>query len=152
MADVICSEMDIEMRAVRFFTDSTIVFGYIHNTTRRFHVYVANRVNRIRKSSHPQQWQYVATEQNPADHTTRPQSVNILSASNWFSGPGFLKSTCESPQSNCFELVNPEHDVEIRPQVTVNYTKATEGQFSSARFERFLAGKDYCKLSQNSLK
>jgi len=72
MADTICSEMDIEMHAVKFFTDSRIALGYIHNNSRRFYVYVSNRVNRIRKSSHPQQWQYVATEQNPADHATRP--------------------------------------------------------------------------------
>ncbi|KAL0151744.1 hypothetical protein M9458_052970 [Cirrhinus mrigala] len=132
MVDTICCEMDIEMHAVRFFTDSRIVLGYIHNTSRRFHVYVANRVNRIRKSSHSQQWQYVATEQNPADHATRP----ILRASNWFSGPEFLKSSSEPPQSDSFGLVNPELDVEVRAQVAVNYTKATEGQFSSARFER----------------
>ncbi|XP_035536922.1 uncharacterized protein LOC118342476 [Morone saxatilis] len=137
MADMICSEMDIKMHAVRFFTDSRIVLGYIHNTSRRFHVYVANRVNRIRKSSHPHQWQYVATEQNPADHATRPKSVDILRASNWFSGPGFLKSSREPPESNSFDLVNPELDVEVRPQVAVNYTKAAEGQFSSTRFERF---------------
>lgn len=141
MADTICCEMDIEMHAVRFFTDSRIVLGYIHNTSRRFHVYVANRVNRIRKSSHSQQWQYVATEQNPADHATRPMSVDILRASNWFSGPEFLKSSSEPPQSDSFGLVNPELDVEVRAQVAVNYTKATEGQFSSARFERFSSWK-----------
>lgn len=141
MADMIRSEMDIGIHAVRFFTDSRIVLGYIHNTSRRFHVYVANRVNRIRKSSHPQQWQYVATEQNPADHATRPMSVDILRTSNWFSGPGFLRSGSELPQSNSFNLVDPELDVEVRPQVTVNSTKATEGQFSSARFERFSSWK-----------
>ncbi|RXN03515.1 hypothetical protein ROHU_013330 [Labeo rohita] len=141
MADTICCEMDIEMHAVRFFTDSRIVLGYIHNTSRRFHVYVANRVNRIRKSSHSQQWQYFATEQNPADHATRPMSVDILRASNWFSGPEFLKSSSEPPQSDSFGLVNPELDVEVRAQVAVNYTKATEGQFSTARFERYSSRK-----------
>ena len=82
MADTICSEMDTEIYAVRFFTDCRIVLGYIHNTSRRFHMYVANRVNCIRKSSQPQQWQYVATKQNPADHATRPMSVDILRTSN----------------------------------------------------------------------
>ncbi len=152
MADTICCEMDIEMHAVRFFTDSRIVLGYIHNTSKRFHVYVANRVNRIRKSSHSQQWQYVATEQNPADHATRPTSVDILRASNWFSGPEFLKSSSEFSQSDSFDLVDPELDVEVRAQVAVNYTKAAEGQFSSARFERFSSWKRYCKPSQNLFK
>lgn len=141
MADTICSEIDIEIHDVRFFTDSRIVLGYIHNTSRRFHMYVANRVNRIRKSSHPQQWQYVATEQNPADHATRPMSVDILKSSNWFSGPGFLKNNSKPPQSNSFDLVDPDLDVEVRAKVAVNYTKATEGQFNSARFERFSSWK-----------
>lgn len=137
MADAICSEIDIEIQAVRFFTDSRIVLGYIHNTSRRFHVYVANRVNRIRKSSQPQQWQYVATEQNPADHATRPKSVDVLRASNWFPGPRFLKNTSESPHSNSFDLVDPEHDVEVRPQVAVNYTKATEARILWRRVKLF---------------
>lgn len=141
IVDTIHCEIDIEMHAVRFFTDSRIVLGYIHNTSRRFHVYVANRVNRFRKSSHPQQWQYVASEQNPADHATRSTSVDILRASNWFSGPEFLKSGIVLPQSNSFDLIDPELDVEVRAQVAVNYTKATEGQFSSARFERFSSWK-----------
>lgn len=37
--------------------------------------------------------------------------------------------------------MDPEHDVEIRPQVVVNYTKATEGEFRSARFEQFSSWK-----------
>lgn len=50
MADTIRSEMDIDMHAVRFFTDSKIVLGYIHNTSRRFHVYVANQSHQEIKS------------------------------------------------------------------------------------------------------
>ncbi len=40
IADVIVEETDIEFQATKFYTDSKIVLGYIHNTTRRFHVYV----------------------------------------------------------------------------------------------------------------
>lgn len=53
MADFIKEEMDIEIHSVKYYTDSKIVLGYIHNTSRRFYVYVANRVTRIRKSSQP---------------------------------------------------------------------------------------------------
>ncbi len=57
LAELIHSEIDIELQAVRFFTDSRIVLGYIHNSSRRFYTYVANRVARIRNSTDPKQWQ-----------------------------------------------------------------------------------------------
>lgn len=56
MYELIRDEMDIDVDAVRFFTDSKIVLGYIHNSTKRFYTYVANRVIRIRKTTHPEQW------------------------------------------------------------------------------------------------
>lgn len=38
-----------------FFTDSQVVLGYISNETRRFYIYVANSVGRIRLFSQPSQ-------------------------------------------------------------------------------------------------
>lgn len=42
MADLIIDELDIDVQKITFYTDSRIVLGYIHNTSRRFYVYVAN--------------------------------------------------------------------------------------------------------------
>lgn len=61
-----------------FNTDSKIVPGYIHNTTQRFHVYVSNRVARIRKSINPEQWHFISAEHNSADHVSRPMLVAKL--------------------------------------------------------------------------
>ena len=49
-----------------FFIDSKVVLGYIQNESRIFYVYVANRVQLIRKISSPEQWTYVDTNENPA--------------------------------------------------------------------------------------
>ena len=49
-----------------FFIDLKVVLGYIQNESRRFYVYVANRVQLIRKISSPEQWTYVDTNENPA--------------------------------------------------------------------------------------
>ncbi|PIK47691.1 hypothetical protein BSL78_15433, partial [Apostichopus japonicus] len=64
--------------------------GYINNDSRRFHVYVANRVQRIRNSTEPHQWNYISTDANPADHASRGLFVQELASSNWFKGPAFL--------------------------------------------------------------
>ena len=71
--------------------DSQVVLGYIRNDARRFHVFVANRVQQIRDSSSPSQWQYVRTEENPADEASRgvfPR--NLVNNSHWLKGPPFL--------------------------------------------------------------
>ena len=56
LAELIKSEIDLELKAVRFFTDSRVVLGYIYNNSRRFYTYVANRVACIRNSTNPEQW------------------------------------------------------------------------------------------------
>ncbi|XP_052071218.1 uncharacterized protein LOC127709652 [Mytilus californianus] len=74
-----------------FWTDSNIVLGYIANDNRRFHVFVANRVQQIREHSSPTQWKYVDTKENPADVASRGASANdLVTNSNWFTGPKFL--------------------------------------------------------------
>lgn len=54
MADLIQEELDLELDAVNFFTDSKVVLGYICNETKRFYIYVHNRVQRIHQASKPE--------------------------------------------------------------------------------------------------
>lgn len=58
VAGMIREEMDIQFSTTRFFSDSRVVLGYIYNESRRFHVYVNNRVQRIRRASQPEQWSF----------------------------------------------------------------------------------------------
>ena len=139
LAEVIQSEIDIELEAVRFFTDSRIVLGYIHNSSRRFYTYVANRVARIRSSTEPKQWQHVSTDANPADHGTRSVPAAHLVSSSWLLGPPFLSqlSPSQEDEVESFELVQPDADKDIRPQVTCLVTKVTDQSLGATRFERF---------------
>ncbi|TWW78623.1 hypothetical protein D4764_11G0007440 [Takifugu flavidus] len=136
--ELIRDEIDVEVDVVKFFTDSKIVLGYICNSTRRFYMYVSNRVIRIRRSTHPDQWHYVPTELNPADVATRTIPSTQLQRSIWFSGPAFLyhDKTRETMESSSFSLVDPEADEEIRPEVKTFVTKTSNGQLGSHRFER----------------
>ncbi|KAL8579332.1 hypothetical protein ACOMHN_010916 [Nucella lapillus] len=74
-----------------FWSDSKIVLGYLYNKTKKFHTFVANRVQQILDFSEPQQWHYVPSKDNPADHASRGLSVTEMKDSNWHSGPEFLK-------------------------------------------------------------
>lgn len=128
----ITSEIAIEFNEIMFYTDSLVVLGYIYNEKRRFHVYVSNRVQRIRKSTNPEQWHYVSSEHNPADVATRPIAPSKLQDTIWFSGPAFLRhSKAETYPRKPFALVDSDRDLEVRPLVTVLHTTV------SRRFEHF---------------
>ncbi|XP_039547080.1 uncharacterized protein LOC120492862 [Pimephales promelas] len=83
-------ELALRVDREYFWTDSQVVLGYINNEARRFHVFVANRVQRIREATDPRQWYYINTEENPADHASRGLTVEELISSNWLTGPRFL--------------------------------------------------------------
>lgn len=80
----------ISSLTIRFYTDSKVILGCIYNQTRRFHIYVSNRVQRIRKSTTPEQWYYVPTHLNPADDTTKSVPAAHLRDTTWLTGPAFL--------------------------------------------------------------
>ena len=67
------------------------MLGYINNDSRRFHVFVANRVAQIQRGSQQSQWRYVPSEANPADDASRGLlEENPSTDDRWFKGPSFL--------------------------------------------------------------
>ncbi|CAJ0922777.1 unnamed protein product [Ranitomeya imitator] len=119
LADFIQHELDIHIDDVQYYSDSKVVLGYIYNQTRCFYVYVSNRIERIRRSSKPEQWHYIPSELNPANYATRPMSLNSFANSSWLSGPKFL---LEQKGSECFQEVfsiqDPNNDPEVRSEVS----------------------------------
>lgn len=139
IADLIRHEMDLRLDAVRFYCDSKVVLGYIHNETKCFYVYVHNRVQRIRQSTKPEQWVYVPTELNPADHASRGVAASQLNNSTWLKGPPFLSKpyTCLQEEPESYKLICPEHDVEIRRDVISYCTQIKLDGFGTERFKKF---------------
>lgn len=139
IADMLAHEIDVEFHSVRFFTDSKVVLGYICNESRRFYVYVSNRVQGIRKSSLPEQWNYVPTDTNPADDASRSIPANALMSSMWIKGPDFLLKPAKNETDNeaSFDLVDPGSDPEIRPLVTSCISRVADSPLDPRRFESF---------------
>ena len=78
LSELTTEELERKSDSVTFYSDSKVVLGYITNDSRRFYVYVSNRVERIRRTSAPQQWRYVSTQQNPADLATDRRKQKTL--------------------------------------------------------------------------
>ena len=81
---------DIRLDGVFFYTDSAVVLGYLRNQTRCFSKYVTRRVEAIHRLTGGKDWNFVATEKNPADIATRPHTAEQLLETCWLSGPDFL--------------------------------------------------------------
>ena len=139
ITDMILNERVVQPNLVVYHSDSKIVLGYITNETRRFYVYVANRVAN-RKSSLPSQWSYVSTQCNPADLATRPIKAKDLESSMWLYGPPFLyKQSQPEPDVTLSNLTGTQpDDPEVRPQLKTLTTKVGKAtNLETHRFSRF---------------
>ena len=140
ITDMILNEHVVHPDRVIYHSDSKVVLGYIANETRRFYVYVTNRVERIRKSSSPSQWCYVSTQHNPADLATRPIKAKDLENSMWLHGPQFLYQQSQSEPERTppnLTVVQPD-DPEVRPKLkTLSTTVGRVTHLETHRFSRF---------------
>ena len=135
----IVKEIDMEINQITFYTDSKVVLGYIQNESRRFYVYVANRVQTIRKISSPKQWKYIDTSENPADLSTRCLNARSLTGSDWLTGPSFLRDpnrTAAEDEED--EIPLNENDPEVRKNTVSLKTQTSKHHgLGTDRFSRF---------------
>ena len=81
-----------------FWTNSKVILGYLNNNAHKFHIFVINRIQKIKQLTEPEQWHYVPPDMNPADHAPRGMSTNEIATTCWLTGPAFLwKKESELP-------------------------------------------------------
>ena len=74
-----------------YWCDSLVALGYIKSVSKRFHTFVANRVQQIHELTNKDDWHHVTTMLNPADIASRGLSAaEIVKNDIWFKGPPFL--------------------------------------------------------------
>ena len=113
MAHLLDSELGYINAKHFFWCDSKVVLGYIGNTSKRFHVFVSNRVGFIHSQSSVDQWRYIPGNLNVADIASRGCLGEELKSSKWFSGPDFLwESSLPSFQTKSVKV--DELDPEVR--------------------------------------
>ncbi|KAK3743481.1 hypothetical protein QZH41_013096 [Actinostola sp. cb2023] len=94
VSETLTRELEYDTIDEIFWTDSQVVLGYIKSDARRFHTYVANRVQEIRDRTSPDQWLYVEGKSNPADDASRGLSArSLIESLRWINGPAFLWQT-----------------------------------------------------------
>ena len=137
LAAFITNQLDVTIDDVKFYTDSRVVLGYIHNRTRRFHTYVSNRVQRIHLRSSPQQWNFVSSGDNPADVGSRSALANELAHTMWLQGPDFMRAHESSLEEDPFPLVDPDDDSELRKETVLTKKTEVKTDILTNRFKKF---------------
>ena len=83
--------MGIPINKEYFWTDSKVILGNNNNNSKKCKIFVANRIQFIRKNADPKQCFYVPTKQNPANDSSRGlKDVHSEKIKRWFEGPGSL--------------------------------------------------------------
>lgn len=136
VSQIVIEHMDMLFDSVKYFTDSRVVLGYIHNDNckRQFFVYVTNRVERIRSFSQPNQWKFVPTHLNPADEGARGVFPKDIANCVWLKGTAHLFRKNEENTAERFPLQEPNEDIELRP---VCWKAECKPLLWTLRFERF---------------
>ena len=78
-----------------FWRDSEVTLGYIKNKSKKFKIFVANRIELIQEHSEAEQWHYVNTKENPADYVSRGISMGKTEKkklNNGFMGQAFFEN------------------------------------------------------------
>ena len=131
---ILCRELEYDQITEVFWTDSKVVIGYVSNDARRFHVFVANRVQQIRDRTSPSQWTYVETAQNPADDASRGlYAHSLIESKRWWNGPEFLWKPLEN--QGFLDGTDPTEILPDDPEVKTS-VMATQGQERFSLSER----------------
>ncbi|XP_048485098.1 uncharacterized protein LOC125490306 [Plutella xylostella] len=126
---------------VVFWTDSTIVLGWLRMPCNLLKTFVQNRVAEIHELTKDSlcQWRHVSGKDNPADIVSRGQSLGMLKENSlWWNGPTYL----HDPQFDVTSLkapLVPNHTElpEIKPTAVQSHVTQQNNDESWLDFNRF---------------
>ena len=115
----ILAALVISIGHARFWSDSMNVLYWIRGKGKQYLSFVANRIGEIQSQSNLEQWQYVETDENPADLCSRGLSASRLKDNTlWWRGPDFLtKHESEWPKAKIKE--GSEVKMEAKKKLTL---------------------------------
>lgn len=113
--------LNLENASIRLWTDSMITLGWVQKDPSKWKTFIANRVAEI-QSNKEASWNYVPTDQNPADCASRGlMPGELINHPLWWKGPEWLKQDpTEWPTTDIVD-----HDLEQRKELSVNVASFT---------------------------
>ncbi|XP_018372878.1 PREDICTED: uncharacterized protein LOC108767463, partial [Trachymyrmex cornetzi] len=103
------ASLDVSYIQIFLWSDSTISLNWIASPSRRWSVFVANRVGEIQRLTKIEEWRHVSSPDNPADILSRGLDPHNLSNSAlWWHGPPFLRLRDDLWPSGAFAKLNED--------------------------------------------
>ncbi|KAL0881929.1 hypothetical protein ABMA27_001688 [Loxostege sticticalis] len=126
---------------VMFWTDSTIVLGWLRMAPSLLKTFVQNRTTEIHELTKELPWRHVSGKDNPADLVSRGISLVDLSKSSlWWDGPSFLRDPEFSPSSSSVSSqleIDAQELPEVKPSSVHALTSEHITGMSLFPFHRF---------------
>ena len=105
LVEKVVSSMQIEFDELKLWCDSQIVLCWLKKSPLALNQFVANRVAAVVQLTQNYQWQYIRSEENPADIISRGELPEILLQNQlWWSGPAVLHQS--DPQQYVPEYID----------------------------------------------
>ena len=120
-------EFNIVCLQETFWSDSKVVLWYIRNVATKFKVFVTNRIQQLHESSEVNQWRYVPSKDNPADHAFWGfiYASSRKKCSNWLEGLQFLWEPEHTwPVEKDVQMVS-DTDVKVKYYLKVNLVSSS---------------------------
>ncbi|XP_065365562.1 uncharacterized protein LOC135958593 [Calliphora vicina] len=119
----------IKIDGTYLWTDSEIVLDWLSEHPSNWNTFVANRVSSIQEETKDYIWRHVPSKSNAADIISRGAYANELLDSFWFTGPSFLKKTCDEWPENKSRKKRADVDEERSTTATTLLIKPTANNF-----------------------
>nr|CAH7733895.1 unnamed protein product [Callosobruchus chinensis] len=137
LATKVRQSLQLNFDEVYYWTDSTIVLGWLHTSSSLLKTFVSNRVSEIQSLTDVSSWKHVSSGDNPADLASRGiNPSNLLECDLWWKGPKWLQHTPESWPSN--KDVHPERLPETKTFSLVSRNLNVEGTINFDRFSNYM--------------
>lgn len=131
-----------EFKSVVFWTDSTIVLGWLRMAPNLLKTFVQNRAAEIHELTKDLPWRHVSGKENPADLVSRGCPLPDLAGSTlWWEGPQFLREyafDCADLASDSSPSIMRDELPEVKTnELNVLLTKQKVELFPFSRFSQF---------------
>ncbi|XP_055685297.1 uncharacterized protein LOC129791254 [Lutzomyia longipalpis] len=113
LTTAILDSLHVNVHDVIHWSDSQTVLKWIRSDSKRYKVFVANRISEIEAKSDIRNWRWVPTKENPADAATRMVKSDFSETSQWYKGPKFLQLEESLWPKEGVHADNDESDVEL---------------------------------------